>query len=89
MLGFAVEQTGEPDEFKTRREIGRAAEKRVSNHLQSEGWFVVPSYDYTGSDGEKAPRMYGASRSYIIPDLDVSRGAGKKGLPPPSRSDFI
>lgn len=34
---------------------------------------MVPSYDYSGEGGDKAPRMSGASGFLVIPDLDVCR----------------
>lgn len=52
---------------------GRSGERVVASHLQSKGWFIVPSYDYSGEDGNKAPRLEGALASYVIPDLDASR----------------
>jgi len=52
---------------------GRIAEHIVARWLRDRGWSIVPSYDYTGSDGGKAPRMTGRDRSHVIPDLDVAR----------------
>lgn len=45
----------------------------VAELLQSQGWYIVPSYDYAGEDGNKAPRLQGAQYGHVIPDLDVSR----------------
>jgi hypothetical protein len=38
-------------------ERGRRGEFLVAKLLQSRGWGVVPCYDYSGSDGKKAPRL--------------------------------
>ena len=35
------------------------------------GCYVVPVYDY--SAGDKAPKLQGAFRGYVVPDLDVSK----------------
>ena len=55
---------------------GRAGEMTVAAWLQERGWFVVPSYDYSGQDGKKPPRLQGLVSGYAIPDLDIAR----KGL---------
>ncbi len=34
---------------------------------------VIPSYDYCGEDGNKAPRLEGLWHGHPVPDLDVSR----------------
>jgi hypothetical protein len=56
---------------------GRSGEKIVARLLQRRGWFVVPSYDYSGEDGDKAPIMQGTTQSFVIPDLDVAQ-AGRR-----------
>jgi len=52
---------------------GRAAEQRVAHWLQERGWFVIPSYDYSGEDGNKAPRLQGLRAGHAVPDLDTAR----------------
>lgn len=52
---------------------GRAGEITVAGWLKARGWFVVPSYDYNGQDGKKAPRLQGLVSGYAIPDLDIAR----------------
>ena len=51
--------------------MGRTGEKRVADELEGRGFFVIPSYDYTGSDGNKAPKMRRGNEHIIVPDLDV------------------
>lgn len=41
--------------------------------LIKSGFWVVPSYDFSGTDGDKAPKMIGVSRGIILPDLDVCK----------------
>lgn len=52
---------------------GRSGEQLVAGLLQEQKWWVVPSYDYAGDDGNKAPRLQGLNSGYVLPDLDVSR----------------
>lgn len=57
---------------------GRAGERLVASILRSRGWFVVPSSDYTGENGDKAPKLFGEREELILPDLDVSKD-GERG----------
>jgi hypothetical protein len=57
---------------------GRAAEQRVARWLQERGWFIIPSYDYSGEDGEKAPRLQGLVAGHAVPDLDAARDGSRK-----------
>jgi hypothetical protein len=51
---------------------GRSGEQIVAKWLQDRGWYVVPSYDYSGAD-DHPPRMQGADAAYVIPDLDIAK----------------
>lgn len=53
---------------------GRAGEKNAVAMLQEYGAYVVPMYDFSGEEGDKAPRMAGLARWYVLPDLDASKG---------------
>lgn len=63
------------DEFRESEKFkrGRAGEQVVADMLKRRGWFVIPSYDYAGEDGNKAPKMTGQRVAYVIPDLDIAR----------------
>lgn len=63
------------DEFRTRPEFlrGRNGERIIADLLMARGWYVIPSYDYSGEDGNKAPKMQGARSAFVLPDLDVIR----------------
>jgi len=50
---------------------GRTGEEATAQFLRSLGWFVIPSYDYSGAE-DKAPRLQGLDIGYVLPDLDVS-----------------
>lgn len=41
--------------------------------LQMRGWYVIPSYDYSGEGGAKAPKLQGLKAAFPVPDLDVCR----------------
>lgn len=56
---------------------GRAGEKVVAGWLMERGWHVIPSYDYAGEDGDKAPKMTGKHSAFVLPDLDVAQN-GKR-----------
>ena len=64
------------EEFKR----GQSGERVVAGILMNRGWFVVPSYDYSGEDGNKAPKMQGADLSLVIPDLDIARGGDRRWI---------
>lgn len=51
---------------------GRNGEKIVGALLNHRGFFVIPSYDYSGED-DKAPRMHGPDVDHVLPDLDIAR----------------
>ncbi len=58
--------------FADRLAFGRTAEQRVAELLQHRcGCHVVPVYDSGGQN--KAPKLRGTLRSYVVPDLDVSK----------------
>ncbi len=58
--------------FADRLAFGRSAERLVAELLQHRfGCHVVPIYDYNAQD--KAPKLQGALRGYVVPDLDVSK----------------
>jgi hypothetical protein len=57
---------------------GRTGERIVATWLQHRGWFVIPSYDYSGEDGEKAPKMHGQREAFVLPDLDVCKAGTRR-----------
>lgn len=59
--------------FERAVEVGRMGERLVARWFQSHNWGVIPSYDYTGSNGEKAPRLMFEAASHVVPDLDLCR----------------
>lgn len=57
--------------------FGQIGERLVVRWIKAHGFLVIPSYDYSGEGGDKAPRLKGISSEYAIPDLDVALG-GKR-----------
>jgi hypothetical protein len=53
---------------------GRLGERKVMKRLQAAGCLVVPTADYTGPHGDRAPLAKGHGWAVVIPDLDVSKG---------------
>jgi len=56
---------------------GRKGELLIADLLKQAGWYILPSYDYSGEE-EKAPRLQGALREYVIPDLDISKNGERR-----------
>jgi hypothetical protein len=52
---------------------GRNGEQLAADWLKRDGWYVLASYDYSGSD-DHPPRLEGWARQFIIPDLDACKG---------------
>jgi hypothetical protein len=66
-------------DFRARPEFlrGRAGERVVAAWLMKRGCYVIPSYDYGGEDGDKAPALQGLWTGHPVPDLDVSHGGNR------------
>lgn len=57
---------------------GHCGELLVSEFLRRRGWFVIPSYDYSGEEGDNPPRLQGNGIAYPIPDLDVAKSGRRR-----------
>jgi hypothetical protein len=66
--------------FRERPEFvrGRTGEQVVARFLQERGFYVIPSYDYSGDDGDKPPRLQGSADAFPVPDLDVARNGDRR-----------
>ena len=60
--------TSSEADFATQLEVGRKFEHLVFDWLQSQGYHVVPTFDFAGNG---APKMYGLEGQTTIPDLLV------------------
>ncbi len=64
--------------FEEQLARGRTAEHLVSELLQERGWHIIPSYDFTGDDANKAPKLQGKLAHIVIPDLDAAKDGSRK-----------
>lgn len=60
-------------DFSEALAFGRMGELLVSRWAQESGCGVLPCYDFSGSDGAKAPRLMFKGGGLVIPDLDLCR----------------
>src|SRR3989304_3029033 len=56
---------------------GHNGENVIARLSRKRGWYVIPSYDYSGEDN-KAPRLQGFADNYVIPDLDIAKDGIRK-----------
>jgi hypothetical protein len=63
------------EDFETQLARARAIEEAVARWCMRRGGMVLPVYDYSGLQDNKAPRLQGlpAKRSLVLPDLLVFR----------------
>jgi hypothetical protein len=60
--------------FKDKKRIAQRSERLIARWLMSLGWYVLPSYNYSGEDDNKAPKLLRAgSKSFIVPDLLIAK----------------
>lgn len=53
---------------------GRDAEIKIAAFLKyRRGWYIFPASDYSGQNGDKAPKIQGADDEIISPDLGLVR----------------
>lgn len=64
-----MSQFRESSEFQR----GRRGEQVVAEWLKKRGCYIIPSYDYAGENGDKAPKLQGLWEGHPVPDLDCSR----------------
>jgi hypothetical protein len=59
--------------FEDKLQYGRDGELSIAEIMKSRGWYVIPSYDYSGKGDDKSPKLVGADKGYAVPDLDVAK----------------
>ena len=60
-----------PTSFMERPEVrfGFQGERRIADEWEKRGWFVIRCFDFSGADGNTAPRMRQGKESHALPDL--------------------
>jgi hypothetical protein len=53
-------------------EIGHESVVLVTKMLRARGWYIIPTEDFCGRDGEHAPMASAAMERIILPDLDIA-----------------
>lgn len=59
--------------FAEQLALGHVGEQLVAQYIQRHGCGIVPSYDYSGKHGDKAPRLMFENSGLVLPDLDVCK----------------
>lgn len=59
------------DRFERQLSAAREWEVRVAGWARRRGWYVLPTYDFSGKEDDKAPKMLApsGSRDLVLPDL--------------------
>lgn len=62
-------------DFRTKLDAAREWEVRLARWVRSRGWFVVPTYDFSGKGEDKAPKLLApiGQRDLVLPDLQCFR----------------
>jgi len=55
--------------FEAQRERSKVYEMQFGGYLRQRGYYVLPTYDYSGLGDKKAPALHGKNESLVIPDL--------------------
>ncbi len=62
------------DTFQQKRDEARHYEKALAAWFQHQfGAYILPTYDYSGLQDNKPPRLMGANDAFVIPDLLVTK----------------
>jgi len=69
--------------------MGHSWELKVAGFLKRRGNYVIPSYDYSGEENDKAPKLQGPLEDYVIPDLDVSKNGERRWVEVKSKAGAV
>lgn len=67
-------------DFDQQLAIGRVGERLVAEFLRGRGCGVIPSYEFSGQSGDKAPRLIFANGGIVVPDLDTARQGDRRWI---------
>jgi hypothetical protein len=62
------------DDFRRNLALGRSWELALGSWLRARKWFLLPAYDFSGADGDKAPKLAGHGERVAVPDLLAFKG---------------
>lgn len=67
-----------PD-FRTQLDAARRWEIALARWIRSRGWYVVPTYDFSGKGEGKAPKLLAplGTMDLVLPDLQCFRALGE------------
>lgn len=70
------------DDFQVKLDAAREWEKALSRWIRGRGWYVLPTYDYSGKGDDKAPKLYAPHglESLVLPDLQCFRLGSQQWL---------
>ncbi|HEY5420163.1 MAG TPA: hypothetical protein VIL10_05465 [Marmoricola sp.] len=71
---MAARSLRDTEQFK----MGRRGEQVVAAMFRELGWGIIPSYDYAGPDGDRAPSLQGKGWRVPLPDLDTARSGQRR-----------
>jgi len=69
-----------PSDFQVRLDAAREWEKRMAALLRERGWYVLPTYDFSGKGDDKAPKLMApvGCESLVLPDLQCFGEDGQR-----------
>tara|TARA_R110000824_G_scaffold396139_1_gene597420 strand:+ start:10 stop:513 length:504 start_codon:yes stop_codon:yes gene_type:complete len=56
---------------------GDAGELIVAEFLKRRGWYINATADFSGVNGDKAPKLTGMNAGLVIPDIDASKDGAR------------
>jgi hypothetical protein len=57
--------------------FGRKGERLVFSLLREQGYSIIPSFEFSGKNEDKAPKLYALNEDLVLPDLDVCKGGDR------------
>lgn len=70
------------DGFERKLALGRKWEMRMATWASSRGWYVLPTYDFSGASEDKAPKLLSPAdaEDLVVPDLQCICNGSMKWL---------
>lgn len=79
------------DDFRSKLDAARVWEKKLARWVRRRGWYVVPTYDFSGKGEDKAPKLLAplGKESLVLPDLQCFRAGEQQWLECKYKSEAI